>query len=122
MDSLKKVCIENNNIQDAGAVALAKALEDNDTLLSLHLENNEISREGATALGVMLQNKFKLSKLNLNNNPIGDEGFIQIANGLAEIDTLRIITLANTLITKETIPALSQSLQNKRFLTKLLLD
>ena len=79
MDSLKKVCLENNRIKDAGAIALSKALEDNDTLLSLHLESNEISCEGASALGEMLSNKFKLSKLNLNNNPMGDEGFIKIA-------------------------------------------
>ena len=54
MDSLKKVCIENNNIGDRGAIALSKALEDNDTL----------------------------SKLNLNLNPIGDEGFSRIARGI----------------------------------------
>ena len=113
MDSLKKVCLENNGIKDGGAIALSKALEDNDTLLSLHLESNEISCEGASALGEMLSNKFKLSKLNLNNNPIGDEGFIKIAEGLNDIETLRIITLANTQVTKACIPALSQSLQNK---------
>jgi hypothetical protein len=44
MDSLKKVCLENNLIRDKGAMALSKALEDNDTLLSLHLENNEITK------------------------------------------------------------------------------
>ena len=70
----------------------------------------------------MLSNKFKLSKLNLNNNPLSDDGFIKIAQGLTEIDTLRIITVANTKITKSSIPTLSDSLQNKRFLTKLLLD
>lgn len=73
-------------------------------------------------MGEMLSNKYKLSKLNLNNNPIGDEGFIKIAMGLKEIETLRIITLANTQITKDAIPDLSQALENKRFLTKLLLD
>jgi len=44
----------------------------------------------------MLSNKFKISKLNINNNPIGDEGFIKIAEGLSDIETLRIITLGNT--------------------------
>ena len=70
----------------------------------------------------MLSNKFKLSKLNLNQNQIGDEGFVKIAEGLNDVETLRIITLANTNVTKAGIPALAQSLQNKRFLTKLLLD
>ena len=116
MDSLKKVCLENNAIGDGGATALSKALEDNDTLLSIHLESNNISRTGACSLGEMLSNKYKLSKLNLNNNPIGDEGFSKIAEGLAEIETLRIITLANTEITKVSIPSLSQSLKNKQVL------
>jgi len=40
MDSLKKICMENNNIKDKGCIALARALEENDTLLSLYLENN----------------------------------------------------------------------------------
>jgi hypothetical protein len=40
MDSLKKICFENNAIKDRGVIALAKALEENDTLLSLYLENN----------------------------------------------------------------------------------
>ena len=44
MDSLKKICLENNDIKDKGALALSKALEDNDTLLSLHLENNNITK------------------------------------------------------------------------------
>ena len=74
--------LENNNIGDRGAIALSKALEDNDTLLSLHLENNNISREGAYTLGEMISNKYKLSKLNLNLNPIGDEGFSRIARGI----------------------------------------
>jgi Ran GTPase-activating protein (RanGAP) involved in mRNA processing and transport len=47
MDSLKKICLENNNIQDRGAQALSKVLEENDTLLSLYLENNGITHVGA---------------------------------------------------------------------------
>jgi len=51
----------------------------------------------------MLSNKYKLSKLNLNNNPIGDDGLIKICDGLAKIETLRIITVANCGITKSSI-------------------
>ena len=43
MDSLKKICIENNQIKDKGVIALSKVLEENDTLLSLYLENNQIT-------------------------------------------------------------------------------
>ena len=47
MDSLKKICMENNGIKDRGVQALSKVLEENDTLLSLYLENNGITVEGA---------------------------------------------------------------------------
>jgi len=93
MDSLKKICFENNNIKDKGVIALAKALEENDTLLSLYLESNQITQVGAKEIGAILSNKYKLSKINLNNNPLKDEGLIAIANGLLENDTLRVITL-----------------------------
>lgn len=58
----------------------------------------------------------------MNNNPIRDEGLIAIANGLLENDTLRVITLQNLCISESCIPNLSRCLQNKKFLTKLLLD
>jgi len=39
-----------------------------------------------------------------------DEGFVKIAEGLTGIETLRIITLANTGVTKSGIPSLSSAL------------
>jgi Ran GTPase-activating protein (RanGAP) involved in mRNA processing and transport len=110
MDSLKKICLENNNIKDRGAIALAKCLEENDTMLSIYLENNAIGRDGAVALGEMFSNKFKLSKLNINSNPIGDEGFKSIANGLTEIETLRNFTMADCNLSHASIPYLSKCL------------
>jgi hypothetical protein len=75
--------------------ALCKALEENDTLLSMYLESNSISAKGAALIGGILANKYKLSKLNLNNNPIKDEGLLKISEGLEENETLRVITLQN---------------------------
>lgn len=39
----KKICLENNHIKDKGTIALSRALDENDTLLSLYLENNGIT-------------------------------------------------------------------------------
>jgi hypothetical protein len=47
MDSLKKICLENNIIKDRGAIALSRVLDENDTLLSLYIENNLITSQGA---------------------------------------------------------------------------
>ena len=85
--------MENNAIKDRGCIALAHALEENDTLLSLYLENNQNTAAGAKEIGKILQNKYKLSKINLNNNPLKDEGLKCIAEGLLDNDTLRVITL-----------------------------
>jgi NLR family CARD domain-containing protein 3 len=122
MDSLKKICIENNNIKDKGVIALSRVLEENDTLLTLYLENNGITAEGAKAIAKTLKNKVKLSKLNLNYNSIGDEGLKFISEGIQYNETLRVITLADAGLTKLHIPQFSKSLSNKRFLTKILLD
>ena len=46
--------MENNAIKDRGVVALAHALEENDTLLSLYLENNMITSVGALEIGKIL--------------------------------------------------------------------
>ncbi len=37
-------------------------------------------------------------------------------------ETMRVITIADTGITKSSIPFLAKALKNKRFLTKILLD
>ena len=58
----------------------------------------------------------------MNNNPLKDNGLECIANGLIDNDTLRVITLQNLGISENSIPQLSKCLQNKKFLTKLLLD
>ena len=69
-----------------------------------------------------MSNKYKLSKINLNNNPLKDAGLRSIAQGLIDNDTLRVITLQNVGISQNCIPDLANCLQNKKFLTKLLLD
>ena len=53
---------------------------------------------------MVLSNKYKLSKINLNNNPLRDEGLRDIAEGLMDNDTLRVITLQNISISESCIP------------------
>ena len=63
-----------NNIGDAGAVALAGALEKNTVLTGLGLHSNKIGDAGATALAGALEKNTVLTKLILTNNNIGDAG------------------------------------------------
>lgn len=58
----------------------------------------------------------------MNNNPLKDEGLKAISEGLVDNDTLRVITLQNLGLSAAAIPSLSLCLQNKKFLTKLMLD
>ena len=57
------------NIGDAGATALATALETNTSLTTLYLDNNNIGVPGATALVATLQNNNTLTTLWLGIHP-----------------------------------------------------
>ncbi len=69
---LTSLDLEGNGIGDAGATALATALQTNTTLTSLNLECNGIGAAGATALATALQTNTTLTELNLEHNDIRD--------------------------------------------------
>ena len=68
--SLQKLYLGQNEIEDAGAGALAGALEANTSLRNLDLEGNEITDTGAGALAGALEANSSLHKLNLKGNRI----------------------------------------------------
>src|SRR6185503_9281179 len=107
---LNDLYLGNNQIGDAGTIALAKALEKsmdsklksfnakngnqmgnkritkreaytNRLSLVLHLQNNQIGDAGAAALAKLLRS-YPLFHLDLSGNQIGDEGAIKLAKAL----------------------------------------
>ena len=82
------LCIGSCNIGDEGAIALAKALKDNETLLKLEIHCNLFGDEGAIAFAEMLKVNTTLKTLNLYGNKIGDKGAKALANALKVNKTL----------------------------------
>lgn len=72
------------NVGDAGAEALAFALETNPGCVRvLDLSHNKITQRGAVALGRALQrSKNSLERLDLSQNDIGEEGVEELAGAL----------------------------------------
>eukprot|EP00811_Abedinium_folium_P011477 NODE_20627_length_789_cov_6.936556.p2 GENE.NODE_20627_length_789_cov_6.936556~~NODE_20627_length_789_cov_6.936556.p2 ORF type:complete len:138 (-),score=24.77 NODE_20627_length_789_cov_6.936556:13-426(-) len=72
--TLTSLFLSRNEIGDAGAQALAKALRSNNHLEYLSLSGNEIGDAGAQALAAMLHQNRTLKDLCLYSNEIGDAG------------------------------------------------
>jgi len=78
----QELYLDDNNISDEGAKALAEALKVNTALQGLILDRNNISDEGAEALAEALKVNTALQHLWLENNNISDEGAEALAEAL----------------------------------------
>ena len=83
---------------DKGAIEIASALKQNNTLTLLNLNNNNISNEGAKAIAKALKKNTTLYELDLRYNNIEDTGAIEIANALKINTTVKIDILKNVKI------------------------
>ena len=75
MSNLSSLNLEKNNIKDMGVLAIAQS-ENMKQITSLSLAKNNIEAEGARVIAINLTN---LTSLNLGGNNIGDEGAVAIA-------------------------------------------
>ena len=75
--SLTSLNLDGNGIGDSGATALATALHVNTTLTILNVCNNHIGDDGATALSTALDGNTTLRSLNIQYNNVGDEGIMR---------------------------------------------
>jgi Ran GTPase-activating protein (RanGAP) involved in mRNA processing and transport len=86
--NIKYLVLSFNNIGDAGALELAVARRQNNTLDLLHLMYNQISSNGASALADVLVANDALKDLDLRNNPNGDDGATSIAEMLTRNESI----------------------------------
>ena len=113
-DVLTHLDLNNNIIGDE-----AQAVKWNDVLTHLDLNNNIIGDEGAKAIAEMLKDNGPLTKLFLNNNQIGNEGAKAIAEALKENHALTLLRLNNNLIRDEGAKAIAEALKVNHTLTRL---
>jgi Ran GTPase-activating protein 1 len=79
MQSLKKLTLAENELKDAGAVIIAKSLEDGHAhLKELDVSTNMFQRAGARCFARAVANKPGFVQLNINGNFISDEGIDEV--------------------------------------------
>lgn len=81
--AVEKLWLNNNTIGDSGAAALAEALESNTALRWLFLQTNTIGDSGAAAIAESLKSNTALTMLYLNGNNIGNNGAASLKNNTA---------------------------------------
>ena len=93
--SLKALDLRLNKIGDAGAKDLATALHTNTSLTTLDLHGNIIRDAGAKDLATALLTNISLTTLDLHGNVIGDAGAMALADMLRHNKTLRRLELSD---------------------------
>ena len=80
--SLTRLLIKNNNIGDEGCIALAEAMQQNDShkIEELSLFNNQIGAAGAKSLAAMIAVSRFLTSVNVSMNDITGDGAQQLAD------------------------------------------
>jgi hypothetical protein len=90
--------MHNNNIYDAGAAALGRALATNDALEYLGLSSNVVGNEGAKGLAEGLKENKALRRLDMYFNVIKDEGAVALADALSINRGLRMLHVDTNMI------------------------
>ena len=68
--NLEEVYLGENNLQEAGIIKIAKALERNSILKVFDISNNNINGKAVNSIATVLSNKTKLKGLYLNGNKL----------------------------------------------------
>lgn len=118
-DSLEVLEISGHNIGDEGATLLAEALNRRPArrLTELNLALNSINDAGAAALAGALQSP--LARLTLDHNWIGASGAEALAKALRDDGSIRHISLASNDVGERGGAALATALRSNRALESL---
>lgn len=91
--TLRELNLYMNELGDAGATSISKALKGDSRLRSLDLGGNNIGVEGAKALSEALSGNKTLSSLELGYNPIGPAGAAALAGALKHSSRVKTLKL-----------------------------
>ncbi|KJE90829.1 hypothetical protein CAOG_002071 [Capsaspora owczarzaki ATCC 30864] len=116
---LTKLSLRWNEIDETGANAIAEALRENATLTQLDLHNNQIGASGARAIAEALRVNKTLTQLDLHNNQIGAAGASAIAEALTVNGTLTQLGLSSNGIGVGGANAIAVALRENATLTQL---
>ena len=108
-----------NNISDNGAVAIARALQTNTTLLSLKIRENPIGEKGVVAIAESLQTNHTLTELYLVVSDVDLNGARALAETLKVNTSLRILNLFDNEIGNDGVTVLAEGLVENGSLEEL---
>ena len=118
---LEELYLDNNQLH-LGVIKIATALENISSLKVLGLENNDISNEAANALAAAIKTNKSLVKLWLGGNQLGSS-IVVVVNALKGISTLKELVLNDNKNRSENLaPALASVVTQNKFIEKLLLS
>ncbi|KAF9147314.1 hypothetical protein BG015_011079 [Linnemannia schmuckeri] len=120
--NLTTLHLTRNPIGESGAVALSEALKTNSTLTTLHLGSNWFRENGVVALFETLKTNSTLTTLHLDNNPIGDNGAVALSETLKTNSTLTTLHLESSWFRENGAVTLSEALKTNSTLTTLSLN
>lgn len=125
LNRITELDLRSSNLEDSEIIFLAKALEQNNTLISLDLSSNKtglnsrIGLEAIKALAKTLETNKTLATLNLSYNHIGPEAAKVLAKALETNKSLTALDLDSNKIDTAGIQALSEALKINRRLKHL---
>ena len=111
--------IQQLQIGDTGALMIAKAIENNQSLQQLNLSHNRIGITGVRALAKALEKNRSLQGLTLKRNEIDSAGALALAVALEKNQTLQQLNLAGNKIKDEGARALVQALEKNLSIQRL---
>ena len=97
---LNNLHLNDNNLQSSVINIILRALSKVSTLKVLNLQSNQLEENIADCLSTVLLNNTRLEQLLLYDNNIG-KGTLHIAKALQQLNSLKVLTLGNTSISKE---------------------
>ncbi len=111
--------LSGNELDEAAGVALAKALEKNNTLTTLDLSGNELDEAAGVALAKELEKNNTLTTLDLWNNELDEAAGVALAKALEKNNTLTTLDLSDNRLGEAGGVALAKALEKNNTLTKL---
>ena len=119
---LQELDLGKNDLQSAGAIMIAKGLQNVFHLTVLSICNNNINQEGAGSIGTVLSHNTELQQLYLGENNLQSMGAIMIAKGLQNISNLKIFSISNNNIGDEAANDIATALSHNIQLQEIYLN
>ena len=115
-NTLEILIMYDTKLSSKGAIALFKALKDNNKLKELNITHNGICDEACDAITTALENNKCLVTLGMSYNPLSDEAIVKFVQCLEVSNVLQVLSLPYSPLKKiqEEIRCIQEAVNKKR--------